>query len=82
MRKRKTRLAQEIRAQARNKTYPVKTGTGVGFARFFLAGLPATVGSAVRSGARGRGVTLSFPCGRLGAALLAASPAQRRYINN
>ena len=68
MSKRKTRLAQEIRAQARNKTYPDKTGTGVGFPRLFLAGLPGSAGSVVRFEARGRGATLSFPCGRLGAA--------------
>ena len=68
MSKRKTRLAQEIRAQARNKTYPDKNGTGVGFPRLFLAGLPGSAGSAVRFGAQGRGAMLSFPCRRLGAA--------------
>ena len=56
----------------RDEAYPAKTGTGVGLPsplpRFLLAGLPAPAGSAVRFGARGRGATLSFPCGRLGAA--------------
>ena len=46
------------------------TGTKAGLPcpllHFFFADLPATAGSAVRFGARGRGATLSFLCGRLG----------------